>query len=44
MYRHGEPTSWYLLLWEDRLAEVRLEDLPLTPQRMAVIGEKLRTA
>ena len=26
MYRHGEPTSWYLLLWEDRLAEVRLEE------------------
>lgn len=44
MYRRGEADDWYLLLWEDRLAEVRLTGLPLTPQRMAVVGEKLKSA
>lgn len=44
MYRRGEADDRYLLLWEDRLAEVRLTGLPLTPQRMAVVGEKLKSA
>ena len=43
-YRRGEPENWYLLLWEDRLAELSLYGLELTPERMALMGERLRQA
>lgn len=44
IYRHGEPSGWYLLCLEDRIVEVRLRHLDLTPERMALMGEKLKTA
>jgi len=43
LYRHGEPSGWYLLAWENRVAQVRPSRLDLTPERMKVLGEALRT-
>lgn len=44
MYYHGEPDDRYLLCFPDRIAEVRPQGIGLTPEGMAVIGEKLKTA
>lgn len=44
MYRLGEPADWYLLCFPDRIAEVHPRGLDLTPEVMAAIGEKLKTA
>ena len=44
LYRQGEPEGWYLLLWEDRFAELYSRGLELTPERMALMGERLRQA
>lgn len=42
MYRHGEPSDWYLLCYPDRLAEVRPQGLDLTPEVMAAMGKRLK--
>lgn len=43
-YLGGEPDDWYLLCFPDRLVEVHPRGLDLTPEMMAAMGEKLKTA
>lgn len=42
VYHREEPSDWYLLLWPDRMAEVRVYGMELDDAGMGVIGEKLK--
>lgn len=44
IYRHGELSGSWLLCFEGRLVELYSRNLELTPERMALIGQRLKNA